>query len=148
MTTEAQILANRLNAQKSTGPCSCEGKAAAKAKGKTWGGSAKGTLYKTTPEQVRQIVKMKEAGCQTIIFGVEKQWAKRFDGFSYQQQSWYYPAAVYSGSGGAPASFNEFSSSFSSFASSISNTFSSSPSGSGAGGAAGGGGGGGGGGAG
>jgi len=82
-----------------------------------------------------------------IIFGVEKQWAKRFDDFSYQQQGWYYPAAIYSGSGGAPASFSEFSSSFSSFASSVSSTFSSAPGGSGAGGAAGGGGGGGGGGA-
>ncbi len=29
MSTQAQILANRLNAQKSTGPCTCEGKAAA-----------------------------------------------------------------------------------------------------------------------
>ena len=82
-----------------------------------------------------------------IIFGKEKQWAKRFDDFSYQQQSWYYPAMIYSGQGGAPASFKEFSSSFSSFASSLSSTFSSSPGGSGAGGSAGGGGGGGGGGA-
>jgi uncharacterized membrane protein len=82
-----------------------------------------------------------------IIFGVEKQWAKRFDDFSYQQQGWYHPAMIYSGQGGAPASFKEFSSSFSSFASSLSSTFSSSPGGSGAGGAAGGGGGGGGGGA-
>jgi len=82
-----------------------------------------------------------------MIFGVEKQWAKRFSDFSYQQQGWYHPAAVYSGQGGTPASFGEFSSSFSSFASSVSSTFSSAPGGSGAGGAAGGGGGGGGGGA-
>ncbi len=82
-----------------------------------------------------------------IVFGVEKQWAKRFSDFDYQKQGWYYPAAVYSGSGGRPGSFSEFSSSFSSFASSVSTTFSSSPGGSGAGGAAGGGGGGGGGGA-
>jgi len=82
-----------------------------------------------------------------IIFGVEKQWAKRFSDFSYQQQSWYYPAAIYSGSGGMPSSFGEFSSSFSSFASSLSSTFSSAPGGSGTGGGAGGGGGGGGGGA-
>lgn len=82
-----------------------------------------------------------------MIFGVEKEWAKRFSDFSYQQQGWYYPAAVYSGQGGAPASFSQFSSSFSSFASSVSSTFASSPGGSGAGGAAGGGGGGGGGGA-
>lgn len=82
-----------------------------------------------------------------MVFGVEKQWAKRFDDFSYKQQNWYYPAAVYSGQGRAPASFGEFGSSFSSFASSVSSTFSSAPGGSGAGGAAGGGGGGGGGGA-
>ncbi|MDP2910400.1 MAG: DUF2207 domain-containing protein, partial [bacterium] len=82
-----------------------------------------------------------------IVFGVEKQWAKRFDDFQYQKQGWYYPAVVYGGPAGAPASFSEFSSSFSSFASSVSSVFVSSPGGSGAGGGAGGGGGGGGGGA-
>jgi uncharacterized membrane protein (DUF485 family) len=82
-----------------------------------------------------------------MVFGVEKQWAKRFDDFQYQEQGWYYPAAVYGGPAGAPTSFSEFSSSFSSFASSVSSLFVSSPDGSGAGGGAGGGGGGGGGGA-
>ncbi|MBU2545073.1 DUF2207 domain-containing protein [Patescibacteria group bacterium] len=82
-----------------------------------------------------------------MIFGVEKRWAERFSDFSYQQQSWYYPATIYGGSGGMPSSFGEFSSSFSSFADSVSSTFSSTPGGSGAGGSAGGGGGGGGGGA-
>ena len=82
-----------------------------------------------------------------MVFGVEKQWAKRFDDFQYQEQGWYYPAAAYKGSSGAPVSFSEFSSSFSSFSSSVSSVFTSSPGGSGAGGAAGGGGGGGGGGA-
>jgi len=75
-----------------------------------------------------------------VVFGVEKQWAKRFDDFSYQEQNWYHPAHP----GG---SFSQTGSSFSSFVSSVSSTFSSSPGGSGAGGAAGGGGGGGGGGA-
>ena len=82
-----------------------------------------------------------------MIFGVEKRWAERFSDFSYQQQAWYYPAAIYGGSSGMPSSFGEFSSSFSSFADSVSSTFSSTPGGSGAGGSAGGGGGGGGGGA-
>jgi len=82
-----------------------------------------------------------------IVFGVEKQWARRFDDFQYQHQAWYYPAAIYSGPDGAPTSFSEFNSSFSSFASSVSSVFASAPGGSGAGGGAGGGGGGGGGGA-
>lgn len=38
------------------------GQAVAKAKGKRWGGSKKGTLHKVSIEQVRQIVKMKAAG--------------------------------------------------------------------------------------
>ncbi len=38
------------------------GQAAAKAKGKRWGGSKKGTLHKITIEQCRQIIKMKAAG--------------------------------------------------------------------------------------
>lgn len=82
-----------------------------------------------------------------MIFGVEKQWAKRFSDFSYKDQGWYAPVAIYSGAGGMPNSFSEFSSIFSSFADSVLGTFSSSPGGSGAGGGAGGGGGGGGGGA-
>lgn len=80
-----------------------------------------------------------------MIFGVEKQWAKRFADFEYKKQGWYYPAAIYSGPGGTPASFSEFSSGFSSFASAVSSSFSP-PGGSGAGGAGGAGGGGGGGG--
>ena len=80
-----------------------------------------------------------------LIFGVEKQWAKRFADFEYQQQNWYFPAAVYSGKGGMPANFSEFSSGFSSFSSAISSSFSP-PGGSGASGAGGAGGGGGGGG--
>jgi len=79
-----------------------------------------------------------------MIFGVEKQWAQRFSNFSYQDQGWYVPVAMSSGS---PGSFSNFSSSFSGFANSVSSTFTSTPGGSGAGGAAGGGGGGGGGGA-
>ena len=48
------------------------GQAAARAEGKTWGGSKKGSLYKITIEQVKQIVKMKESGekvstiCRTV----------------------------------------------------------------------------------
>ena len=80
-----------------------------------------------------------------MVFGVEKQWAKRFTDFEYKQQGWYYPAAIYSGSGRAPANFSEFSSGFSSFSSAIASSFSP-PGGSGAGGAGGAGGGGGGGG--
>ncbi|OHB56574.1 MAG: hypothetical protein A2Y12_04685 [Planctomycetes bacterium GWF2_42_9] len=38
------------------------GQTVARAEGKTWGGSEKGRLHKITIEQVRQIVKMKEAG--------------------------------------------------------------------------------------
>ena len=38
------------------------GQAVARAAGKTWGGSQKGNLYKTTIEQVRQIVTMKKTG--------------------------------------------------------------------------------------
>ncbi|MBN2456737.1 MAG: recombinase family protein [Sedimentisphaerales bacterium] len=38
------------------------GQAIAKAAGKRWGGSKKGSLYKITDEQVKQIVKMKKAG--------------------------------------------------------------------------------------
>ncbi len=38
------------------------GQEAARASGKTWGGSKKGRLHKTTIEQVRQIVAMKEGG--------------------------------------------------------------------------------------
>ena len=83
-----------------------------------------------------------------IVFGVEKEWAKRFSDFNYKEQEWYMPAAVYSGTGGAPANFSEFASGISSFSNNISSIFSSSPGGGGAGGgAAGGGGGGGGGGA-
>ena len=86
-----------------------------------------------------------------MVFGVEKQWVRRFSDFQYQKQGWYAPVAgAYAGQGGMPSSFGDFASSFSSFASSISNTFSSSPgggSGCGGGGGAGGGGGGGGGGA-
>lgn len=87
-----------------------------------------------------------------MVFGVEKEWAKRFSDFSFKEQNWYIPLAVYASSQeGAPvSSISDFSSSFSSFASSISGTFSSSPgggSGMGGGGGAGGGGGGGGGGA-
>ena len=83
-----------------------------------------------------------------MVFGVERKWAERFSDFSYKQQGWYYPAAVYSGKGGLPASFSDFGSSFSSFSNSISSAFSPpGSSGAGAGGAAGGGGGGGGGGA-
>jgi len=53
------------------------GQAVARAKGTTWGGSKKGSLYKYTKEQVRQIVKMKKAGkkvsviCRTV--GVDRQ---------------------------------------------------------------------------
>ncbi|KPJ54706.1 hypothetical protein AMJ47_03625 [Parcubacteria bacterium DG_72] len=80
-----------------------------------------------------------------MVFGVEKQWAKRFADFEYQPQTWYFPAAVYSGRGGAPANFSEFASGFSSFSSAVLSSFSP-PGGSGAGGAGGAGGGGGGGG--
>lgn len=84
-----------------------------------------------------------------MIFGVEKEWAKRFSDFSFENQNWYVPMVVYAHPG-QPSSVSDFSSSFSSFASSLSSTFSSSPgggSGMGGGGGAGGGGGGGGGGA-
>jgi len=82
-----------------------------------------------------------------MVFGVEKQWMERFSYFTYQQQAWYQPAAVYSGASGMPASFGEFSSALSSFSKTAYGVFSS-PGGSGAGGgSAGGGGGGGGGGA-
>jgi len=80
-----------------------------------------------------------------MVFGVEKKWAMRFADFEYKQQNWYYPAAVYSGPGGAPANFSEFASGFSSFSSAAASAFSP-PGGSGAGGAGGAGGGGGGGG--
>jgi len=80
-----------------------------------------------------------------MIFGVEKQWAKRFEEFDYKQQGWYAPAAIYSGRGGVPANFGEFSSGFSSFSSALTSSFSP-PGGSGTGGAGGAGGGGGGGG--
>jgi uncharacterized membrane protein len=80
-----------------------------------------------------------------VVFGVEKQWAERFADFKYQPQSWYYPAGIYSGPGGAPGNFSEFSSGFSSFFSAASSSFSP-PGGTGAGGAGGAGGGGGGGG--
>lgn len=43
------------------------GQAVARAAGKTWGGSQKGNLYKTTIEQVRQIVAMKEAGEKVAV---------------------------------------------------------------------------------
>jgi hypothetical protein len=83
-----------------------------------------------------------------IVFGVEKQWVERFSYFDYQQQSWFVPAAVYSGPSGLPSTFSELSSSISSFSDVASSIFSSSPGGGGAGGgSAGGGGGGGGGGA-
>jgi DNA invertase Pin-like site-specific DNA recombinase len=48
------------------------GQQAARAEGKTWGGSKKGSLYKISMEQVRQIVKMKRKGekvsviCRTV----------------------------------------------------------------------------------
>jgi uncharacterized membrane protein YgcG len=84
-----------------------------------------------------------------IILGVEKQWAKRFDDFSFSQKQmgWY----VYAGgsgrtSGGAVISMGNFASSFSGFASSVSSALGSSPGGSGVGGGGGAGGGGGGGG--
>ncbi len=43
------------------------GQAVARATGKKWGGSKKGNLYKTTIEQVRQIVTMKEAGEKVAV---------------------------------------------------------------------------------
>lgn len=49
---ETEIRAERVKA----------GQQAARAIGKTWGGSKKGNLYKTTIEQVHQIVAMNEAG--------------------------------------------------------------------------------------
>ncbi|OGZ27365.1 MAG: hypothetical protein A2427_03445 [Candidatus Nealsonbacteria bacterium RIFOXYC1_FULL_40_7] len=83
-----------------------------------------------------------------IVFGVEKQWAKRFSYLKYTNQNWFVPAQVYSGQGGSPSSFSEFASSISNFSNSVSSAFGSSSGGSGAsGGSAGGGGGGGGGGA-
>ncbi len=83
-----------------------------------------------------------------MILKVEKEWAKRFSDFSYQDQGWYVPISVHGGGlSGTTNSFSNFTSSFSAFADSVSSTFSSSPGGSGAGGGAGGGGGGGGGGA-
>lgn len=84
-----------------------------------------------------------------VMFHVEKQWAKRFSDFQYQDTGWYVPLHAYhfGGIGQSTNSFEGLTSSISSFTSSISTTFSSSPSGSGAGGGAGGGGGGGGGGA-
>jgi len=86
------------------------------------------------------------------VLGVEKKWANRFADFAYQEQTWYVPSvSVSGGKGGAPASFNSFSSSLSSFSSSITSTFGGGPGGAGSGfgggGGAGGGGGGGGGGA-
>jgi DNA invertase Pin-like site-specific DNA recombinase len=49
---------------------------AAKASGKRWGGSTKGRLLKTTPEQVRQIVKMKADGerVSTIVRATGISW--------------------------------------------------------------------------
>lgn len=85
-----------------------------------------------------------------MIFGVEKEWAKRFSDFSFENQNWYVPMAYVGHNMPSVNSISDFSSSFSSFASSISSAFNSSPgggSGMGGGGGAGGGGGGGGGGA-
>ncbi|MDO8590450.1 MAG: DUF2207 domain-containing protein [bacterium] len=87
-----------------------------------------------------------------IIFGVEKQWGKAFEGISIQPPNWYSGAAFSTGSfGGASGGVSNFSAgAFSaSFASSFTSAFSSSGGGgaSGGGGGAGGGGGGGGGGA-
>ena len=42
--------------------CGSNGMSVARAAGKTWGGSKKGSLHKTTIEQCWQIVAMKEAG--------------------------------------------------------------------------------------
>ncbi|MBZ9569408.1 DUF2207 domain-containing protein [Patescibacteria group bacterium] len=85
-----------------------------------------------------------------LVLGVEKKWAERFSDFFYQEQNWYVPAVyVPGGKGGAPTSFNSFSSSISSFTSSIARTFGGGAGvggvGAGGGGAGGGGGGGGGG---
>ena len=53
------------------------GQAVAKAAGKKWGGSKKGALYKITPEQVKQIVKMKKKGQKISVIsrtvGIERQ---------------------------------------------------------------------------
>lgn len=84
-----------------------------------------------------------------IIFGVEKKWAKAFEGMNLSQPNWYHGAAVaHAGSGGFSSSGFSASTFSASFASSFSSAFSSSSGGaSGGGGSAGGGGGGGGGGA-
>jgi len=79
-----------------------------------------------------------------IVFGVEKQWSKRFADLEYQQPDWYVGTS-FAGKGG-PISFDNLSSDISSFGSSISQSFSGGASGMGGGGGAGGGGGGGGGG--
>lgn len=80
-----------------------------------------------------------------VVFGVEKEWAKRFENLQYKQPNWYVPAAAYKGNGFH--SFADLSSGISSFTSSISSAVSPPSSGAGGGGSAGGGAGGGGGGA-
>ena len=53
------------------------GQAVARAAGKTWGGSKKGSLHKITIEQVQQIVKMRDAGVKLSVIvrtvGVQRQ---------------------------------------------------------------------------
>lgn len=85
-----------------------------------------------------------------MIFGVEKKWAKAFEGVNFPNQTWYVGGGVHSGGGSSFSSSGSGFSGFSaSFSSSFASAFASSAGGgsSGGGGGAGGGGGGGGGGA-
>lgn len=87
-----------------------------------------------TPEQFEKLLPY------AMVFGLEKEWAKQFEGIYTQNPSWYFDP---SGTVFAPALFTD---SLKSFSSSVGSSFSSSSSGSSGGGSVGGGGGGGGGG--